>query len=331
MNDIGALAPHEHDMESRWSAVRSLEDLYVEADHLNLTPGWIDREVPIMGSQERSAFLPQHWSYVEAHDALEVAGGLIDVAKAERRNLILRNSKTGNDWATSRTLVCAYQMIMPGEVAPSHRHTSNALRVIIDSAGSYSVVNGDKMPMESGDVVLTPSGHWHGHGHEGDEPGYWLDCLDVPLTYLLEPMYFQPHPDKYETIERIVQESPFRFSQYSIARGLDAASVDADGRHGPRVTLDTPSMPAVGLIVERMAGGKAWAERRTTSNRIFSVMSGSGTSIIAGETVKWARGDTFLVPSSNWVGHQASDDAVLLEMSDEPLMRFTNYFQSEYR
>jgi gentisate 1,2-dioxygenase len=275
--------------------------------------------------------LPQHWSYAEAHDALEAAGDLIDVEKAERRNLILRNAMPGNDWATSRTLVCAYQMILPGEVAPSHRHTSNALRVIIDGTGSYSIVDGDKMPMDSGDVVLTPGGHWHGHGHEGDTPAYWLDCLDVPLTYLLEPMYFEGHPAKYEPVERIVEESPFRFSRDSIARGLDKAIADPAGCHGPRITLDTSSMPTVGLVVERLETGKSWAERRTTSNRIFTVMSGTGSSIVAGNTVSWCRGDTFLVPSSNWVGHRASQDAVLLEMSDEPLMRFANYFQSNYR
>jgi gentisate 1,2-dioxygenase len=284
-----------------------------------------------MGSQERSVFCPQHWSYAEAHDALEVAGGLIDVEKAERRNLILRNAMTGNDWATSRTLVCAYQMILPGEVAPSHRHTSNALRVIIDGTGSYSVVDGDKMPMNAGDVVLTPGGHWHGHGHEGDTPAYWLDCLDVPLTYLLEPMYFEPHPAKYEPVERIVEESPFRFSCDSIAGGLDKAKVDGEGRHGPRITLETPSMPAIGLVIERLEAGKNWAERRTTSNRLFTVMSGAGSSNVAGNAVSWSRGDTFLVPSSNWVGHRASQDAVLLEMSDEPLMRFANYFQHDYR
>jgi gentisate 1,2-dioxygenase len=90
-------------------------------------------------------------------------------------------------------------------------------------------------------------------------------------------------------------------------------------------------MMAVGLVVERLEAGKSWAERRTTSNRIFTAMSGTGSSIVAGNTVSWNRGDTFLVPSSNWVGHRASQDAVLLEMSDEPLMRFANYFQSDYR
>jgi gentisate 1,2-dioxygenase len=72
-------------------------------------------------------------------------------------------------------------MILPGEVAPSHRHSAHALRVILDAKGSYSVVNGEKTPMETGDIILTPGGFWHGHGHEGAEPAYWLDGLDYSL------------------------------------------------------------------------------------------------------------------------------------------------------
>jgi gentisate 1,2-dioxygenase len=68
-------------------------------------------------------------------------------------------------------------MILPGEVAPSHRHSAHALRVILDAKQSYSFENGEETPMETGDIVLTPGGHWHGHGHDGSEPAYWLDGL----------------------------------------------------------------------------------------------------------------------------------------------------------
>jgi gentisate 1,2-dioxygenase len=316
---------------SRQGPASTLDELYEDAQRLSLAVGWVPRKAPIMGSKERSGFKPQYWNYGEVHTALEAAGGLIDVELAERRNLILRNAIPDNEWATSRTLVCAYQMILPGETAPSHCHTSNALRVIIDGRGSYSVVDGVKMPMESGDVVLTPSGHWHGHGHEGDEPAYWLDCLDVPLTYLLEPMYFTPHPQKYEPIEETVSESPYRFSRELIARGLDAAHPDPEMLNGRRLLLPTPSMPAVGLHAERLEGGQVYREHRKTSNRIFSVMEGRGESSIGESKFSWSRGDTFLAPSSYWMQHRASSDALLLEMSDEPLMRFTNYFKIEVR
>ena len=163
--------------------------------------------------------MPAHWTYEDAKAGLDAAGRLIDVSLAERRNLVMRNPTPSAKFETSRTLVCAYQMILPGEHAPSHRHSSHALRVIIDGKGSYSIVDGEKTPMETGDVVLTPGWCWHGHGHDGDEPAYWFDGLDVPLTHLLEPMFFQEHPEKHEKVERVVKTSPFRFKRDDIARG----------------------------------------------------------------------------------------------------------------
>src|SRR3546814_3058391 len=111
----------------------------------------------------------------------------------------MRNAADGVDWATTRTLVCAYQMIMPGEMAPSHRHPSNALRIILEGEGAFSVVDGVKMPMNAGDVVLTPGGMFHGHGHEGDQPSYWLDCLDLPLTHLRS----EEHTSELQSLMRI--------------------------------------------------------------------------------------------------------------------------------
>ena len=123
------------------------------------------------GREPKSEFVPAHWRWEDAKVGLDAAGRLIDVALAERRNLVMRNPAPGANFETTRTLVCAYQMILPGEMAPSHRHSSHALRVIIDGKGSFSTVNGEKMPMETGDVVLTPGWCWHGHGHDGDAAG----------------------------------------------------------------------------------------------------------------------------------------------------------------
>src|SRR3546814_13026091 len=89
-------------------------------------------------------------------------------------------------------------MVMAGEMAPSHRHTANALRIILEGEGAFYVVYGVKMPMNAGDVVLTPGEMFHGHGHEGDQPSYWLDCLDLPLTHLLEGVYIQAQPQGAE-------------------------------------------------------------------------------------------------------------------------------------
>src|SRR5712691_3128136 len=220
-------------------------------------------------------------------------------------------------------------MILPGEVAPSHRHSSHALRVIIDGRGSYSIVNGQKIPMETGDVVLTPGWCWHGHGHDGDRPAYWLDGLDVPLTHLLEPMFFEEHPDEYEKIVSVATTSPFRFTRDSIAKGLDQAKPDADGFHGPRINLAAPDMPPMALSMERLAAGTKTRRQRSTANHVFCVVEGSGETSAGGERFAWQRGDTFVVPTWNKYEHRATSDTLLFALSDEPLMRFAKYYRFE--
>ncbi|MGE4429706.1 MAG: cupin domain-containing protein [Sphingobium sp.] len=329
LEDMAATRSREDN--DRLRTAPTLDALYAQVDPLDLTPGWISRKSPIMGSTPKSVFEPAHWRYADAQAGLDAAGRLVDVAFAERRNLILRNPKDGNDWATSRTLVCAYQMILPGEFAPSHRHSANALRVIIDGKGTYSIVDGEKMPMESGDVVLTPGGHFHGHGHDGDHPAYWLDCLDVPLNYLLEPMYFQPDTQPTPPVTDWVEQSPFRFSKAMIVAGLDAAEVSSDGRTGQRFVLPTPSMPAVGLEVERLEGGRNYAWSRAGANRIYSVMEGRGELRVENRRYSFVKGDTIVVPSGNWAQIVPAVDSMALELSDAPLMRFANSYFMEWR
>src|SRR5260370_7002780 len=134
----------------------SLDDLYREAERLDVTPGWVSRDRPIFWKEPRTDFVPMQWSYRQVKDALASAGTLIDVALAERRNLILRNPFPNNNFATVKTLVCAYQMILPGEVAPSHRHSPHAMRVILDAKGSYSIVHGEKTPIATCELFHTP-------------------------------------------------------------------------------------------------------------------------------------------------------------------------------
>src|SRR6202521_313604 len=309
--------------------IATLDALYRAADRLDVTPGWIKREQPILWPQPRSAFVPFHWQYDAIKRALDAAGTLIDVSLAERRNLVLRNPFPENNFATARTLVSAYQMILPGEAAPSHRHSAHALRVILDAKGAYSVVNGEKTPMETGDVVLTPGWCWHGHGHEGDRPAYWWDGLDVPAIHLLEPMFFEEHPDKHEPIKSVATTSPFRFARQDTAKALAAAKPDPDGLHGPRITLDTPDMPSLGLTMERLEGGTRTRRQRSTGNRIFVAMEGVGETSVGERRFSWRRGDCFVVPTWNKFEHQVTRDAVLFCMSDEPLMRFAKYYRFE--
>jgi len=82
---------------------------------------------------------------------------------------------------TTNTIYGGLQLVLPNEIAPAHRHIAFALRFIIEGERGFTAVEGKKMFMERGDVILTPSWHWHDHGNEGTEPMVWLDGLDLPL------------------------------------------------------------------------------------------------------------------------------------------------------
>src|SRR4249920_1461619 len=99
--------------------IPTLDSLYEAAGGVNFTPGWLPRKKPILWSEPRPEFVPAHWAYEDAKAGLDAAGRLIDVSLAERRNLVMRNPAPGSNFETTRTLVCAYQMILPGEKAPS--------------------------------------------------------------------------------------------------------------------------------------------------------------------------------------------------------------------
>src|SRR5471030_132459 len=176
------------------STAASLDELYPRLAERSIGAGW-NKPEPAMWPQPKKNFVPFHWHYSDAAAAFEVASRLVSTEQAERRNLILVNPVAGNIYSTLRTLVVAYQSILPGETARSHRHSPNALRLVLDAGGgAYTTVNAKQIPMHEGDVVLTPSGSWHGHGHDGDRPATWIDYLDVRLVQLLEPVFFELHP-----------------------------------------------------------------------------------------------------------------------------------------
>ena len=303
----------------------SLDALVSAIDRRNMTPGWIGREKPILWREMRSEFVPSHWRYAEAKAAMKAAGRLIGTDLAERRNFVMRNPIPGNDIATLRTLICAYQSILPGEKARSHRHASHALRVILESRGSYSIVDGHKHPMESGDIVLTPGWCWHGHGHEGAEQAYWFDGLDVPLTHLLEPMFFEDHPEHFEKVIEVTERSPYRFQWKDTIAALRSAS--ADEYFGTTTQLAAPQMPTITLKVH--AWGTDWRNKpyRHSANTIYVVMQGRGRSVINGQPFEWEFGDTLAVPAWSRIEHQAAAESVLFSMNDENLLRWTRYYR----
>ena len=130
------------------------------------------------------------WPYAQLRPLLLQAGALTPIEKAERRVLVLANPGHGLEkMQASAAIYLGMQLLLPGERAPAHRHTPNAVRMIVEGEGAYTTVAGEKCPMRRGDLILTPTGMWHEHGHDGTAPVIWLDVLDLPLVYYLEASY----------------------------------------------------------------------------------------------------------------------------------------------
>lgn len=309
-------------------ALDSLEALYSAFDGLSMEGGW-HRRSPALWPEPRKNFLPHRWRYADVKPILDAAGRLVDTKMAERRNLTMTNPVEGNIYPTVRTLVAAYQLILPGETAGCHRHTPNALRIIIEGHGTYTVVNGTRVEMRPGDVLLTPNWCWHSHENVGKEDCYWVDILDVPLVHLLEPMFYEKHPNEVEPDPVDAAEAPIAFRwEDSLAR-LEQAQPPEHGMAEREIELGAPAMVTTALHVQRLTPGFVSRTQRTTANSIFTVVKGSGRSVIDGEVLEWTTGDVIAVPAWRPYRHEATDTSYLVRASDEPLMRALNLLRSE--
>jgi gentisate 1,2-dioxygenase len=251
------------------------------------------------------------WRGDEARSALQAASEFVGTDVAERRNLIMVNPAPGNTYGTTRNIVAAYQMIQPGETARSHRHTPAALRLVLDAADDvYTVVDGKRVDMTPGDVVLTPSWCWHGHANDGDEPAFWLDFLDVPFVRHIGAESFEHYPEPFQ--QPVERDSTFRIP-------LGTVTGDQSGTHTAEIAKDV--MPTIGLHAIRLASGSATATLHETANNLYAVVSGAVRAVVEGQPdERLGRGDVLAVPSRHAHTLHGIEDATLLRVTDEPIM-----------
>jgi gentisate 1,2-dioxygenase len=284
---------------------------YGELGRLSFSPGWA-RPEPAMWPLPKPKFRPAVWRYAAAKAALDQAGEFVPVEQAERRNLIMVNPAQDNPYGTSRNIVSAYQMVKAGEKARSHRHSPAALRLVVEAEpGTYTVVNGARVDMAPGDVVLTPSWCWHGHANESDTTSYWIDFLDVPFVQHSEAMFFEPHPAGFEPITKN-GPSPYR---------IPAADVLGSGNDAKSVEIAKDVMPTIGLHLMRLPAGERRDVAKTTVNNLYSVITGKAhVKIEDGTDETILIGDVITVPC--WHAHtiEADGDTTLLRVTDEPIM-----------
>lgn len=203
---------------AEYRLTQDLRDFHDEIRRHHLGPLWDDLNT-IVTKEPTTVVEPYLWKWTTICDRVMRSGRLISPESGgERRVLFLQNPGTlryGMVGATTHTLYAGIQLILPGEVAPTHRHSQSAVRFIIQGDGAYTVVNGEKMSMSVGDFLLTPMWAWHDHGNSGDAPVLWLDGLDAPLVRHFAASFFQPYRQHTQPLTR-----PDNYQAQSFAGGM---------------------------------------------------------------------------------------------------------------
>jgi gentisate 1,2-dioxygenase len=330
---------------------------YERISQKHMTPLWLSlanlvTPEPVSGCQ------PAAWSFGDIRAALIEAGGLITAAEAERRVLILENPGLRGQSKITTDLYAGVQLVLPGEVAPAHRHAQSALRFVLEGGGAHTSVNGERTPMHYGDFIITPPMAWHDHGNDTKEPILWLDGLDIPIVQFLDASFAEHLDQDEQPISRPVGDAHARFGSnlvpvdhrpstgaspvfnYPYARTRDALERLArtgawDPCHGLKMRYSNPAtggypMTTIAAFIQLLPRGFRTARYRSTDATVFVAVEGRGRTRIGQDFVaEWQPRDIIVAPSWKHVTHEATDEAVLFSFSDRPIQEALQLFREE--
>jgi gentisate 1,2-dioxygenase len=330
---------------------------YERISQRHMTPLWrslasLVTPEPVSGCQ------PVAWSFADIRAAMIEAGALITAKEAERRVLILENPGLRGQSKITTDLYAGVQLVLPGEVAPAHRHSQSALRFVLEGGGAHTSVNGERTPMHYGDFIITPPMAWHDHGNESPDPIFWLDGLDIPIVQFLDASFAEHHDQDEQPISRPIGDAEARFGSnllpidhrpassaspvfnYPYARAREAlqriARTDAwDPCHGLKMRYSNPvtggyPMTTIAAFIQLLPEGFQTTRYRSTDATVFVAVEGRGRTRIGQDfMVEWQPRDIFVVPSWKTVTHDVSDESVLFSFSDRPIQEALQLFREE--
>ena len=332
------------------------EAFYRAIDGENLTALW-NVLGDLVTPQPRSPCRAHLWRFDMIRARMMEAGGLITAKEAERRVLILENPGLRGESKITTSLYAGVQLVLPGEIAPAHRHSQSALRFVLEGKGAHTAVDGERTQMEPGDFVITPAMTWHDHGNETDEPMFWLDGLDIPLVQFFDASFAEGLGKEQQAITRIDGDSFARYGHnllpidfkrasqtspvfnypYSYSReALEKAKRqdEWDPCHGLKLRYTNPAtgdfaMPTIGTFIQLLPKGFGTAPYRSTDATVFVPIEGRGKSRIGDMTFAWGPRDIFVVPSWHWVTHEADEETVMFSFSDRPVQQKLDLFRED--
>jgi gentisate 1,2-dioxygenase len=322
----------------------------------NLTPLW---EVlhALVPPSPASPIVPAIWHYAEIRDALMESGTLITAHEAVRRVLILENPAARGQSRITQSLYAGLQLILPGEVAPAHRHAQSALRMVLDGEGAYTAVNGERTTMRRGDFIITPSNTWHDHGNPGAEPVVWLDGLDIPLVQFLDAGFAESSDTDVQAETRPQGDALARYGHNMLPVDFTQTSADPtrvfvypytqtkaalqgiaktapDPHFGHKLRYVNPAtgaspMPTIGAFAQWLPSGFETLPYRSTDGTVYACLEGSGTVEVGGKSLAFRENDVFVVPSWHAYRLQASSDTVLFSFSDRPVQQVLGLWREQ--
>lgn len=304
--------------------------------------------------------VPACWRYAETYPLLVRAGEVISAEEAERRVLILENPAFRGQSRITRTLYAGMQLILPGEIAPCHRHTQAALRFVMEGKGAFTAVGGEKAYMNAWDLILTPNWQWHDHGNDSDGPMIWLDGLDIPLVTGLDASFAQVFADKAthpetrppgDTLARYganlrpshrATASPesttplfiYPYSDWRQALETMRWHESLDCWDGLKMEFNNPAdggsvLPTISAFCQLLPQGFETKPLRSTDGAVYCVVEGHGTVYIAGEAFDVGEGDVFVVPAWHARRFEAATDFVLFSYSDRATQQKLGLWREE--
>jgi gentisate 1,2-dioxygenase len=328
---------------------------YDEIATKNMTPLWEILHTLVPRSPT-TPVLPVHWRYDDIRDYVHQSGTLITAKEAERRVLILENPGLPGQSAITQSLYAGLQLILPGEIAPCHRHTQSALRFVVEGDGAYTAVDGERAIMRPFDLILTPTWQWHDHGNESDGPMVWLDGLDIPTIRFLDAGFAEQGNSDYQLDKRPPGDARARYGANMLPVGYEATSASPvfhypyeayrnaletmkdtgewDSHDGLKMEFINPStggpiMTTIAGFVQLLPSGMKTLPYRATDGTVFTVVEGTGEVYINGDRQDLQPRDIFVVPSWATRTFSASNDLVLFSYSDKATQRALGLWREE--